>query len=144
MYNSVIDHFLYLGHVAVKRQKMLKPFLKILAKINYYIISGHPKTLNQFTYNDKDINDIILSCMSNVSMTGITGNIAFGEGSDPIKNVKIERIQGSCMLGSRHRTGPENHKNARLWMREYSGWTAFNPSKHLHQQWSYHSHKTAL
>ena len=64
---------------------------------SYYINTGHLKTLNQFTYNDRDINDIILSCMSNVSMTGITGNIAFGEGSDPIKNVKIERIQGNCM-----------------------------------------------
>ena len=76
-----------------RRQSEQTAFFVIL--FSYYINSGHLKTLNQFTYNDRDINDIILSCMSNVSMTGITGNIAFGEGSDPIKNVKIERIQGN-------------------------------------------------
>ena len=50
--------------------------------------------MDQFTYDDKDINDVILQCMANVSMTGIVGSISFGEGADPIKNVKIERIQG--------------------------------------------------
>ena len=33
--------------------------------------------------------------MSNTSMVGIQGSIAFGEGGDPIRNVKIERVQGN-------------------------------------------------
>ena len=33
--------------------------------------------------------------MSNVSMTGVTGRIDFGDGADAIRNVKIERIQGT-------------------------------------------------
>ena len=59
------------------------------------IFPGHPKTLDEFTYDDKDINDIIVECMSNTSMVGIQGSIAFGEGGDPIRNVKIERVQGN-------------------------------------------------
>ena len=55
---------------------------------------GHTKTLGQFTYIDADINDVILSCISNMSLTGIVGSIAFGNGADPIKNVRLERIQG--------------------------------------------------
>ena len=43
---------------------------------------------------DADINDVILSCISNMSLTGIVGSIAFGNGADPIKNVRLERIQG--------------------------------------------------
>ena len=39
-----------------------------------------------------------MSCMANVSMIGITGSISFGEGADPIKNVKIDRIQGEPIL----------------------------------------------
>ena len=58
------------------------------------IFTGHPKTLDQFTYQDSDINDVIVSCISNISIIGIGGSIALGEGADPIKNVKIERIQG--------------------------------------------------
>lgn len=54
----------------------------------------HSKELDTFSYQDSDINEIILSCMSNVSMTGITGSIQFEEGADPVKNVHIERIQG--------------------------------------------------
>ena len=50
--------------------------------------------LNEFTYKDKDINEIVLSCLSNVSMVGIIGSIDFEDGADPIKNVHIERIQG--------------------------------------------------
>ena len=35
-----------------------------------------------------------MSCLYNVSTVGIIGNIAFGQGADPIRNIKIERIQG--------------------------------------------------
>lgn len=34
--------------------------------------------------------------MANVSMLGITGSIDFEKGADPIKNVKIERVQGNA------------------------------------------------
>ena len=57
--------------------------------------TGHLKSLDEFTYKDSDINEIILSCMANVSMLGLTGSIDFEKGADPIKNVKIERIQGT-------------------------------------------------
>ena len=50
--------------------------------------------LNEFTYKDNDINEIVSSCMSNVSMVGIIGSIYFKDGADPVKNVHIERIQG--------------------------------------------------
>ena len=65
---------------------------------NYcFLLTGHPKKLDEFTYEDSDINDIIMSCMSNVSFTGISGNIAFDQGSDPIKDVTIERIEGKTL-----------------------------------------------
>ena len=61
----------------------------------FYILPiGHPKSLSEFTYQDSDINDVILSCMSNLSFLGVSGSISFGEGADPIKNVKMGRIQG--------------------------------------------------
>ena len=50
--------------------------------------------LDEFFYEDRDINQMIMTCLSEVSMTGIIGSIYFEEGGDPIKNVKIERIQG--------------------------------------------------
>ena len=61
---------------------------------NYCHISGHTKTLADFTYEDSFINDIIVSCMSNVSIIGVVGSISFEGGGDPINDVKIERIQG--------------------------------------------------
>ena len=63
-----------------------------------YILIGYPKSLHEFTYQDSEINNVILSCMSNISITGIVGGISFGDGADPIKNVKIERIQGKRRL----------------------------------------------
>lgn len=62
------------------------------------IFSGHPKSLDQFTYADSDINDVILSCMSNISIIGVSGRISYGEGADPIKNARIERIEGNILF----------------------------------------------
>ena len=62
------------------------------------LLPGHPKSLDEFTYEDSDINNVILSCMSNISITGIVGGVSFGKGADPIKNIKIERIQGKHLL----------------------------------------------
>ena len=63
--------------------------------ISLYV--GHTKRLADFTYKDQDINDIIVSCMANVSIIGVVGSISF-EGGDPINDVKIERIQGKTAL----------------------------------------------
>ena len=39
---------------------------------------------------------MISSCTANVSMTGIGGSIEYEEGgADPIKDVRIERIEGT-------------------------------------------------
>ena len=54
--------------------------------------------LGEFTYKDPDINEIVLSCMSNTSMVGITGSIYFEDGADPIKNAHIERVQGKVTV----------------------------------------------
>ena len=65
---------------------------------NVFIFSfqGHPKSLDQFTYKDSDINDVILSCVSNVSFSGVSGNVWFEQGYDPpIRDVYIERIEGT-------------------------------------------------
>ncbi|XP_053374076.1 gamma-aminobutyric acid type B receptor subunit 2-like [Mercenaria mercenaria] len=53
---------------------------------------GYAKTLDMFTYADADVNDIIFDCMSNTSMTGVSGSVAFTD-SDPDKIIEIERIQ---------------------------------------------------
>ena len=36
--------------------------------------------------------------MSNISITGVSGRIAFGHGADPIKDVIIIRIQGMYFM----------------------------------------------
>ena len=66
--------------------------------VNYYSILDYWKSLDDFTYRDSYINSIILSCMSNVSLTGVSGRISFGQGADPIKDVSISRIQGKKLL----------------------------------------------
>lgn len=57
-------------------------------------LSGHPKTLDKFTYNDSDINDIIFDCMSETDYTGTCGKVLFSSGADPDRMIKLERIQG--------------------------------------------------
>ena len=71
--------------------------LKLLhktARISSSIL-GHPKYLDEFTYADSDINDIILSCMNNLSLVGVSGRIFYGGNAAPVnKDMQIERIQG--------------------------------------------------
>ena len=52
------------------------------------------KSLNEFTYSDYDINEVILSCMANTSIDGLSGTLHFEHGADPIKDVRIQRIEG--------------------------------------------------
>ena len=56
--------------------------------------SGHPKTLDQFNYTDSDITDIMFKCIGNQSIVGLTHNISFKNGNDPVMNGQMERIQG--------------------------------------------------
>ena len=66
-----------------------------------FLFQGHPKRLHDFSYKDTDINDVVLSCTANVSMTGVGGRLEFQEGTgDPIKDVKIERIEGEIVTVS--------------------------------------------
>ena len=66
--------------------------------IGTFYILGHPKSVDEFTYADSDINDVILACMSNIATIGLSGSMPLGQGADPIKNVKMERIQGKMVL----------------------------------------------
>ena len=60
----------------------------------YLYLKVHGKSLDQFTYSDSDINRVILSCMANTSIDGISGSLHFEQGADPTKDVKIQRIEG--------------------------------------------------
>ena len=74
-----------------------------------YFISGHSKTIGEFDYIDGDINDIIMSCMSNISIVGVVGSLSFEGDADPISNVQIERIQGSDHITNYHRMSNYGH-----------------------------------
>ncbi|KAL4221901.1 G-protein coupled GABA receptor [Mactra antiquata] len=52
------------------------------------------KDLDQFTYTDSDLNDVIFECMSSTSLTGVSGRVVFSKSADPNRVVKMERIQG--------------------------------------------------
>ena len=39
-----------------------------------------------------------MSCVANVSFEGVSGHIAFDQGSDPVKNILIERIEGNLIV----------------------------------------------
>lgn len=58
------------------------------------VLSDYPKTLDQITYEDIDMHNVLLDCLGNTSMVGITGNMYFSNGDDPDKMQQIERIQG--------------------------------------------------
>ncbi|XP_053374067.1 gamma-aminobutyric acid type B receptor subunit 1-like [Mercenaria mercenaria] len=64
-------------------------------------LTEYPKTLDMFTYQDSDINDIIFDCMSRTNITGVSGRIVLSTEVDPNRILKIERIQG----GKRHFVG---------------------------------------
>ena len=71
------------------------PFWKYTSALFIKIISDHPKYLDEFTYADSDINGMILSCMNNLSLVGVSGHIFYGGNAAPVdKDIHIERIQG--------------------------------------------------
>ena len=62
---------------------------------DFLLIIDHFKYLDEFTYADSDINDIILSCMNNLSLVGVSGRIFYGGNAAPVnKDIQIQRIQG--------------------------------------------------
>ena len=82
---------------------------------SYYLIlfipsfSDHPKYLDEFTYQDSDINGIILSCMNNLSLVGVSGRIFYGGNAAPDStDIQIERIQG-IILANQHLTNYTRH-----------------------------------
>ena len=56
-------------------------------------LPGHPKSLHEFEF-DRDIGDIVTACVYNVSFLGITGQVKFERSGDPMRNIKIDQIQG--------------------------------------------------
>ncbi|XP_060569149.1 gamma-aminobutyric acid type B receptor subunit 1-like [Ruditapes philippinarum] len=62
------------------------------------VSSGHSKTLDLFTYTDSDISDMIFSCMTRTSLTGVSGRVVFSTGADPDRLVKVERIQDGARI----------------------------------------------
>ena len=47
------------------------PCISYMSFTGIVSFKGHTKTLGQFAYMDADINDVILSCISNMTITGI-------------------------------------------------------------------------
>jgi len=58
------------------------------------MFAGHAKTLDQFTYYDSDINDVMFECLGKSSIQGVSGRRFFPDGRDPDGVVMIERSQG--------------------------------------------------
>ena len=58
-----------------------------------HLFSGHNKSLDEFSYSDVDIGDIMTSCTRNVSYLGLSGHVEFDSSGEPRKNVKIDQIQ---------------------------------------------------
>ena len=55
---------------------------------------GHPKTIDEFEYSDGDIGDIMTACASNTTFLGISGLVKFEKTGDPMKNIRLDQIQG--------------------------------------------------
>ncbi|KAL5007636.1 hypothetical protein ScPMuIL_016442 [Solemya velum] len=54
--------------------------------------AGYKKTLDQFTYEDADINDLITNAFFSMSFIGVRGRIMFGANGDPIVAIKLDQI----------------------------------------------------
>ena len=62
--------------------------------------AGHRKALHEFEYSDGDIGDLITACVYNLSFMGLTGGLSFDTTGEPLKNIKIEQIQGKRLAFS--------------------------------------------
>jgi len=62
-------------------------------KIEYYVFSGHTKTLDQFEYTDSDINDMVYGCLGTVSFQGAGKQYSFSTDGEIQDDVVVERIQ---------------------------------------------------
>ena len=61
----------------------------------YKTPTGSTKKLEDFTYEDDDVNDVIFRCLGNLNMLGVTGPISYSSGeADPDRSISIQRLQG--------------------------------------------------
>lgn len=60
----------------------------------FNVISGYNKTLDEFTYADYDINQLIISSMKEIEFVGIRGYTKFDANGDPSGIVEILQQQG--------------------------------------------------
>lgn len=58
-----------------------------------FTFKGHPKTLDEATYLDSVIHDVVFKCLGQSSILGLGGKLFFPDGGDPDGVVIIERIQ---------------------------------------------------
>jgi len=64
-----------------------------------FIFTGFTKTLDQITYADSVMHDIVFDCLGKSSTQGISGGRSFPDGRDPDGMVMIEQVQGwGCSL----------------------------------------------
>lgn len=56
-------------------------------------IPGYNKTLDQFTYADSFINDIIYECVGKTNFVGVAATIKFDKNGDLDETTQIDRIQ---------------------------------------------------
>ncbi|KAK7491340.1 hypothetical protein BaRGS_00017441, partial [Batillaria attramentaria] len=55
---------------------------------------GSSKRLEDFTYEDKEMSDLIFDSLLNVSFMGVRGPISLDKNGDPIGFVRLDRMQG--------------------------------------------------
>ncbi|XP_070188876.1 gamma-aminobutyric acid type B receptor subunit 1-like [Littorina saxatilis] len=57
---------------------------------------GSSKGLEDFSYTDADMADLLYSSLLNVSFMGVRGPIGFDSNGDPVGLVKLDRVQGGA------------------------------------------------
>lgn len=63
---------------------------------------GHPKSLEDFTYNDSDIGDVMLESMASVDFQGVLGRMMFDEHGDPSSITALDQQQGMLSTSRRY------------------------------------------
>ena len=58
------------------------------------ICTGAGKKLEDFTYNDSEMAQLIYKTLLNVTFQGVRGQIAFDENGDIVGQIKFDRVQG--------------------------------------------------
>ncbi|KAL8623375.1 hypothetical protein ACOMHN_065909 [Nucella lapillus] len=74
-------------------------------------LEGSGKGLEDFSYNDTHLSDLLYSNLLNVSFMGVRGPISFDANGDPVGIVKIGRVQGETPVVSARACGNNNSNN---------------------------------